>query len=129
MKANLKMKGRTTMSNLTYREVNGMMVPELYLPPMPEGDLGRFGRARLKFLQEQKLLLHQQLLTSGKLKEHLLEIQQTATARMELLIAEMAQAQGLTEELKAQDQMQWLGLMNNIRHRAEESVMRELVYN
>jgi len=117
------------MDNLTYREVNGMMVPELYLPKQPEGELGKYGRPRLKYLQNKKLLVHQQLLTQGKLKEHLLEIQQTADERMELLATEMAQAQGVDEALKARDQMAWVGAMNNIRQAAEESVMRELIYS
>ena len=93
------------------------------------GDLGKYGRARLKFLQEHKLLLHQQLVTSGQLKAHLLAIQQSATERMERLTAQMAEAQGVDEALKASDQMAWLGRMNNIRASAEEIVMRELVYS
>ena len=115
------------MDEMKYRQVGEMMAPELYLPEQPEGELGKYGRARLQFLQEHKLLLHQQLLTSGQLKAHLLAIQQSATERMELLTAQMAEAQGVTEELKTRDQMDWLGRMNNIRHSAEEQVMRELV--
>jgi len=117
------------VNELTYREVDGMMVPELYLPKQPEGELGKYGRARLKYLQEEKLLVHQQLVTSGQLKAHLLEIQQIATERMELLTAQMAEAQGVDEALKARDQMAWVGAMNNIRQAAEEQVMQELVYS
>ena len=68
------------------------------------------------------------LLTSGKLNSHLAEIQQTAQRRMEQIVAQMAKNQGVTEELKASDQMKWVGLMNNIQAAAEEIVLKELVY-
>ena len=115
--------------NMTYTEVNGYLVPDLALPPQPEGNLGKYGRARLNYLRNHKKLLHMHLLSQGTLWKHLLGIQQAAAERMELMTAQMAKAQGVTEELKARDQMQWLGLMNNIRHSAEESVMRELIYS
>ena len=115
--------------NITYNNINGYQVPDLTLPPQPEGNLNRWGRARLQHLRSHKSLLHMNMLTQGLLWPHLSEMQQTAENRLELIIKQMAQAQGVTEELKASDQMQWLGLMNNIRHSAEESVMRELVYS
>jgi len=114
---------------LTYTEVNGYNIPDLALPPQPEGNLGKYGRARLTYLRENKQLLHMDMLTRGTLWEHLLGIQQTATERMELLTAQMAEAQGVDEALKARDQMLWVGRMGNIRQAAEESVMRELVYS
>ena len=131
------------MEEMKYRQVGEMMVPELYLPEQHQGpredrslrgvdtvgELGKYGRARLIFLQERKLLLHQHLVTTGQLKAHLMAIQQSATKRMELLTAQMAEAQGVDETLKARDQMEWLGRMNGIRASAEEVVMRELVNN
>jgi hypothetical protein len=69
------------------------------------------------------------LLTSGKLNSHLAEVQQTAQRRMEEIVAQMAKAEGVTEELKASDQMKWVGLMNNIQNAAEETVLAELIYN
>ena len=68
------------------------------------------------------------LLTSGRLNQHLMEIEQTALSRMELLIGQMAKAEGVTEKLKASDPMKWTGLMNNIRHAAEEMILVELIY-
>jgi len=114
---------------LTYTEVNGYNIPNLALPPQPAGNLGKYGRARLTYLKEQKPLLHMYMLTQGTLWEHLLGIQQTADERMELITAQMAKAQGVDEALKARDQMLWVGRMGNIRADAEESVMRELIYN
>ena len=69
------------------------------------------------------------LLTSGKLNQHLMEIEQTAKTRIEQIMAQMAKAEGVTEELKASDPMKWTGLMNNLRHSAEETVLAELIYN
>ena len=69
------------------------------------------------------------LLTSGKLNSHLAEIQQTAQRRMEEIVAQMAKAEGVTEELKASDQMKWVGLMNNLQNAAEETVLAELIYS
>ena len=69
------------------------------------------------------------LLTSGRLTQHLMGIEQAARSRMELRTSQMAKAEGVTEELKASDPMKWTGLMNNIRHAAEETVLNELIYN
>ena len=69
------------------------------------------------------------LLTSGKLNSHLAEIQQTAQRRMEQIVAQMAKSQGVTEELKASDQMKWVQMMNNLQNAAEETVLAELIYS
>ena len=123
------MKGRMDMDNLTYTRVGDYLVPDLAMPPQPEGNLGKYGRARLAYLKEHKSLLHMHLLSQGTLWEHLLGIQGTAAERMDLITAQMAKAQGVDEALKASNQMLWVGRMNNIRQAAEESVMRELVYS
>ena len=113
---------------MTYTNINGYNIPDLALPPQPEGDLGKYGRARLVHLKEHKPLLHMHLLTQGTLWEHLLEVQEVAWARMELITAEMAAAQGVTEDLKSRDQLLWLGCLNNIRVSAEETVYQEIIY-
>jgi hypothetical protein len=128
MKPYQQMKGRSNM-NLTYSNVDGYRIPDLSLPPQTEGNLTRWGRARLNYLREHKPLIHMHMMTQCSLWPHLLEVQDTAAARLDLMTQQMAQAQGVDEALKASDQMQWLGMMNNIRASAEESVMRELVYN
>ena len=127
MVATPKKKGLTDME-LTYTQVNGYNIPDLALLPQPEGNLNRWGRARLNYLRGHKPLVHMHMMTQCSLWPHLLEMQETAAARLDLLTTQMAQAQGVTEELKARDQMRWLGMMNNIRHSAEETVLQELVY-
>lgn len=83
---------------------------------------------RRTYLKEHHEGIYTGLLLSGKLNTHLNEIDETAHARMELLTKQMAAAQGVTEELKARDQMAWVGAMNNIRNAAEEIVLTELIY-
>ncbi|OUP00760.1 TnpV protein, partial [Anaeromassilibacillus sp. An200] len=82
-----------------------------------------------KFLKEHRRVTYTNLLTSGKLNSHLAEIQQTAQRRMEEIVAQMAKAEGVTEELKASDQMKWVQMMNNIQNAAEETVLAELIYS
>ena len=114
---------------VTYTMQGDYLLPNL-LPPQEEPTpLGKYARMRKRFLQEHRKITYTNLLTSGKLNKHLAEIQQTAQCRMEELVAQMAKAQGVTEELKAGDPMQWVGLMNNLRSAAEETVRTELIYN
>ena len=83
---------------------------------------------RKRYLKEQHPVLYSELLLSGKLYSHLLEIDEACERRMELLTNQMAQREGVTEELKATDQMEWVRRMNSILNRAEEIALRELVY-
>ena len=101
----------------------------LQMDEQPEGTLTKYGLMRKNYLQEHKKGVYTGLLLKGKLKEHLLTIQEQAEQRMELLTEQMAKAEDVTEELKAADQMKWVGMMNNIRRSAEEIVLKELVYS
>ena len=83
---------------------------------------------RMRFLQEHKPGLYSYLILSGKLYQHLVETQETAQTRIDWLVAEMAKDAGIDEELKARDQLAWVGAMNTIRQQAEEVVMEELIY-
>lgn len=83
---------------------------------------------RHRYLKENKRVLYYQLLTSGKLGYHLEEIDNLATDMFDLLVKQMAEKQGVTEKLKADDMMKWVGLMNNIRSVAEEVVVNDLIY-
>lgn len=83
---------------------------------------------RHRYLKEHKRVLFFQLLTSGKLGYHLEEIDNSANDMLELLVKQMAEKQGVTEKLKADDMMKWVGLMNNIRSAAEEVVLNDLIY-
>ena len=116
------------MNTLTYTQVNGYNIPDLALPPQPEVTLGKYARARKQFLMNHRKALFTNLLTTCTLNQHLAEIEETAWARIERVTAQMAEAQGVTEALKEQNQMLWLQKTNNIRASAEETVMRELVY-
>ena len=117
------------MAEITYTRQGDYNLPNL-LPPQ-EGPVphGKYALLRRQFLKEHRRITYTNLLTSGKLSSHLAEIQQSAQRRMEEIVAQMAKAQGVTEELKASDQMKWVGLMNNIQNAAEETVLAELIYS
>ena len=107
---------------------DGIYYPSLELPEDETPRYGKYGRMRRTYLQEHHEGLYTGLLLSGKLNTHLNEIDETAHARMELMTKQMAAAQGITEELKAKDQMAWVGAMNNIRNAAEEMILTDLIY-
>ena len=114
---------------LTYTMKDGYRLPDLLPPQEPETALGKYGLLRRKYLKAHRKVLFTNLLTSGKLNQHLMEIEQTAKTRIEQIMAQMAKAEGVTEELKAADPMKWVGLMNNLRNAAEETVLAELIYS
>ena len=91
--------------------------------------LTKYGRMRERYLREHRKVLYCNLLTSGKLYEHLADIDTSACNMAEYLIKEMARKQGVTEELKGKDMMRWVGLMNNIRACADEIVLNDIVYS
>ncbi len=91
--------------------------------------LSKYGRMRERYLREHKKVLYFNLLTSGKLNEHLVDIDTSACNMAEYLIKEMAKKQGVTEKLKAEDMMRWVGLMNNIRFCVDEIVLNDIVYS
>ena len=117
------------MNGITYTRQGDYNLPNLLPPQEPEAPSGKYALLRKKFLKEHRRITYTNLLTSGKLSSHLAEIQQSAQRRMEEIAAQMAKAQGVTEELKASDQMKWVGLMNNIQNAAEEMVLAELIYS
>ena len=113
---------------ITYRMQNGYQVPNLLMPQTSEVHLGKYAELRRQYLMKRRRVLYTNLKTSGKLTEHLAEIEQTARKMVEQTVAQMAQAEGVTEELKATDPLHWTGLMNNLRHSAEELVLNDLIY-
>ena len=113
---------------ITYTNHDGFYLPNLTLPKKEEASFGRYGRLRLKYLKEHRRVLYINLLTSGELTQHLDEVDRQAQEMLERLVKQMAQAQGITEQLKVEDQMAWVGAMNNIRSAAEEVVMQEVVF-
>ena len=113
--------------DLIYTRNSDHLFPALYLEDanLP---IGKYGLLRKSYLKEHKRGWYSSLLLTGKLDEHLAEIDHTCTERVELIMNQLAQREGVTEALKAADQMEWVRRMNNIRERAEEIVLSELVY-
>ena len=107
---------------------DGMYYPDLELPEEEAPRYGKYGRMRHTYLREHKKAIYTTLLFEGRLVAHLNEIDDAANAQMELITKQMATSQGINEEFKAQDQMAWVGAMNNIRNAAEEIVLTEFIY-
>ena len=123
------------MKKQFYDEKNGMSYTlhgDYYLPDLvlreEEPTYGKYGMLRKQFLKEHRSAKYQYLLLTGKLTEHLNQIDQEARKQVEILMEQMVKKQGATEELKAQDQMKWVGLMNNIKVSAEEIILKNMVY-
>ncbi|MCI6535239.1 TnpV protein [[Clostridium] scindens] len=117
------------MKKITYSRQGDYQLPNITVPDEPEVHLGKYASLRRNYLKEQRYGIFISLLTQGKLNQHLMEVQEEAGNLMEQLTAQMAKTQNVTEELKAKDQMMWIGMMNNIRNSAEETVMKELIYS
>ena len=113
---------------LTYTKVGDYYIPDLALDDDTEYDIGTYGRMRQRFLEEHHHGTYTNLLLTGKLWKHLADIDTACHKRMDFLISAMAKQEGVTEALKASNQMEWVGKMNNIRNRAEEIILHELVY-
>jgi len=118
------------MIELTYTKVGDYYIPDLVLDEEPEQDVfyGKYGDLRHGYLREHKPRLFAILVRNGTLADHLRGIERAAERRMDALLPEMMKAAGVTEELKARDQLAWVGLMNNCIARAEEIVLSDLVY-
>ena len=112
---------------ITYTKYGDYYLPDLALPEEEPATYGRFGRMRFKYLKEHRRGIYTSLLTSRQLTHHLNEIDREANEMLELLMKHMAQEQGVTEQLKAENQMAWVGAMNSIRAAAEEIVRSERI--
>ena len=109
----------------TYHDENGYLIPNLIPPETPQ--IGAWGRQYLHHLKTEKRVLYTQLLFSGKQSAHLEEIDRHAEKMMDQLMTQMAAQEGITEQLKAENQMEWISRMNSIISRAEEIVWDELI--
>ena len=123
------------MKKQIYDEKNGMIYTlhgDYYLPDLvlneEEPTYGKYGMLRKQFLKEHRSARYQYLLLTGMLNEHLNQTDKEAREQVEMLMEQMAEKQDVTEELKAQDQMKWVRLMNNIKASAEEIVLKNMVY-
>lgn len=113
---------------LSYRQNGDYLIPDIEMDEQPTEVIGKYGMMRKAFLKAHRSGTYNALLLQNRLTEHLLEIDRTAREQVEQTMAQMAKAEGVTEKLKASDPMKWTGLMNNIRHAAEEMILVELIY-
>ena len=120
-------KGVITMK-ITYSQCGDYLIPDLVLSQEEQQPIGKYGRMRGRYLKEHRPVIYSNLLLSGRLNQHLAEIDQACMNRIELITQQMKVQEGVTEELKATDQMAWIARMNNIQNRAEEIVLHELIY-
>ena len=114
---------------VTYRIQEGFRLPNLMLPQEPSVHLGKYAELRRQYIKKHRRVLYTNLKTSGHLAAHLAEIQETAQRMVTQAVVQMARAEGMTEELKATDPQRWTGLMNNLKHSAEETVLNDLIYS
>ncbi len=117
------------MSELNYRASGDYLIPDLSLSETAETPLGKYGRIRKTYLKEHRPVLFSNLLLSEKLYPHLREIDETANRRLEQMMPELMKSAGVTESLKASDQMKWVQTMNNLKAQAEEVILSELIYS
>ena len=111
---------------LTYRTEGDYLLPNLVVPESPK--IGKYGMLRREFLRKHHNGIYTGMLLRGNLNEHLEQIDRQAVEMMESLTSRMASQEGVTEALKASEQMLWVSRMNNIRERAEEIVLNDLIY-
>lgn len=115
-------------NTLTHTKVGDYYIPDLALDNQPDKEIGVYGRMRERYLQEHHPGRYSYLLLSGKLYPHLLEIDEAAQSYLDTMIPSMAAVAGVTEELKAIDQMEWIGRMNMLRVQVEEMIKADLIY-
>lgn len=113
--------------DITYSKRGDYYYPDLTLPPQPAGDIGRFGRMRKKYLREHQPDTFALMLMENTLTQHLIDTDREANEQIELITSQYAKAEGVTEDLKARDQLGWIQAMNSCRARAEEQVVRKIV--
>ena len=111
---------------LNYHDENGYLISDLIAPDSPA--VGPWGMRRLAYLRQHQRPIYNGMLMTGALNTHLEEIDRATEEMTELLMAQMAEREGVTEQLKAEDQMAWVQAMNSIRNRTEEIVLAELIY-
>ena len=122
-----KLKERITENGIDYILVGDYYIPDLKLPE-EDRPIGRFGRLHREYLKQEHPARYSSLILTGKLWTYLADLNEQAEERLDLIIEQMKAAEGVTEELKAQNQLKWVERMNNIRNRAEEIIKSELIY-
>ena len=115
-------------NKITYRKEGDYFIPNLSLPIQPKKQIGKYGRLRLNYLKNFNKGLYTELLIDGTLKQHLLDIDECANEKVHVLIKQFAESENVNEHLKEHHQMEWVQAMNNIKNRAEEIVLNEIIY-
>ncbi|MBQ3194374.1 MAG: TnpV protein [Oscillospiraceae bacterium] len=126
----------TEMKKHIYDETNGLwyeLIGDYYIPVLSlsseeQRPIGKWGRMHRDYIKEHRPILFNDLILSGQLWTYLADLNEQAQERLSLIIDQMKEAEGVTEELKASNQMAWVGAMNSIRNRAEEIILREMIY-
>ena len=122
-----KLKERITENGIDYILVGDYYIPDLKLPE-ENRPIGRYGRLHREYLKQEHPARYSSLILTGKLWTYLADLNEQAEERLDLIIEQMKAAEGVTEELKARNQLEWVERMNNIRNRAEEIIKSELIY-
>ena len=122
-----KLKERITENGIDYILVGDYYIPDLKLPE-ENRPIGRYGRLHREYLKQEHPARYSSLILTGKLWTYLADLNEQAEERLDLIIEQMKAVEGVTEELKAQNQLEWVGRMNNIRNRAEEIINSEMIY-
>ena len=115
-------------TGISYTLQGDYYLPNLALPPEEEKPIGVWGHRHLRYIRQHKRLLYSNLLTSGKLNGYLADVDKQAEEMFSRLVKQMAEREDITEKLKAENQMEWVARMNNIRNRATEIVSADLIY-
>lgn len=115
-------------AKITYTQQGDYLLPNLKLPEQPKVEIGIWGKRHLRYLKNHHPIIYTNLLTSCKLTAHLADIDREANDMFNRLVKQLAKQEGVTEQLKAENQILWVRRMNNIRNRAEEFVNSELIY-
>ncbi len=121
------MKDKKSINNIEYVLVRDYYIPDLKLPH-EERPIGKYGRMHREYLKEHNPMMFNDLVLDGQLWTYLADLNEQAQERLSLIVERMKVTESVTEELKASDQMAWVGAMNSIRNRAEEIVLNEIVY-
>ena len=116
-------------TGIEYNLVNGYYIPNIVLPkPRRTGNVGKYGRMRARYLRENKKAEYLIMLINNELTSHLLDIDDICRERIDMLVKQMAKKENVNEELKANNQIKWVQMMNNIKNRVEEIVINEIIY-
>ena len=116
-------------TGIEYNLVNGYYIPNIVLPkPRRTGNVGKYGRMRARYLKEHKKVEYSIMLIENELTSHLLDIDDICRERVDLLVNQIAEKENVNEELKANNQMEWVARMNNIKNRVEEIVINQIIY-